>query len=66
LQYSPTGTGWTTVASGTASPGLSFNHNPAANGFYRLVIFANGCQLQETALVSTNVGTIVIPSKFFA
>lgn len=52
LQYSATGTGWTAVASGTASPGLSFNHNPAANGLYRLVIFANGCQLQETALVS--------------
>lgn len=43
LQYSPTGTGWTTVASGTASSGGTFNYTPTANGIYRLAIFASGC-----------------------
>ena len=54
LQYSPTGTGWTTVLSGLAFNGWTFTHTPAANGVYRLVIFATGCNLQQTPDVVVN------------
>jgi hypothetical protein len=43
LQYSLTGTGWSVVASGSASPGGTFNYTPTANGIYRLAIVATGC-----------------------
>jgi hypothetical protein len=54
LQYSLTGTGWSVAASGVASNGGSFTHTPTANGFYRLVIVANGCTLQQTPDISVN------------
>jgi hypothetical protein len=54
LQYSATGTGWSIAASGTASNGGTFTHTPTANGFYRLVIVASGCTLQQTADVNVN------------
>jgi len=54
LQYSATGTGWSIAASGTASNGGTFSHTPTANGFYRLVIVASGCTLQQTADVNVN------------
>lgn len=54
LQYSATGTGWSVVQSGLASTGGSFTHTPTANGFYRLVIVASGCTLQQTADVNVN------------
>ena len=54
LQYSATGTGWSVAASGTASNGGTFSHTPTANGFYRLVIVASGCTLQQTADVNVN------------
>lgn len=57
LQYSPTGTGWTALLDGDASNGWSQNYTPTANGLYRLLIFATGCTLQETAAVSVGCVT---------
>lgn len=54
LQYSATGTGWSAVDSGTASPGGTITHTPASNGFYRLVIQSGSCGLKQTADVSVN------------
>jgi hypothetical protein len=42
LQYSATGSGWTSVLSGSASPGGTITHTPTQNGVYRLVIVGNG------------------------
>jgi len=57
LQYSATGSGWTAVLSGSASPGGTITHTPTQNGLYRLVIVGNGgsgCTGSETPLVSVN------------
>lgn len=54
LQYSPSGSGWTTVASGTASNGGTFSHTPTANGIYRLVIASGSCSLGQTPDVVVN------------
>ena len=57
LQYSATGSGWTSVLSGSASPGGTITHTPTQNGVYRLVIVGNGgsgCTGSETPLVSVN------------
>lgn len=40
LQYSPTGTGWTTKQSGSV---VNFTYNPTQNGFYRLIAVKSGC-----------------------
>ncbi len=52
LQYSATGSGWATEQSGSA--GVGFVFNPIYNGFYRLVIFKNGCSTAETAIINVN------------
>jgi len=57
LQYSLTGTGWSTVTSGLAAPSGSFSYTPTANGFYRVVILSAGCTLAETPLVSVTCFT---------
>lgn len=57
LQYSATGTGWTALLSGDASNGWSQNYTPTTNGLYRLLIFATGCTLQETSIVSVGCVT---------
>lgn len=59
LQYSASGTGWGSVASGNASSGGTFNHTPSSNGFYRCVINGtpNGCGTTTTPDISVNCVT---------
>ncbi len=55
FQYSPTGTGWNIIQNGTCNN--NFQYTPTANGYYRLIIYKNGCQSYETPLVSVNCYT---------
>jgi hypothetical protein len=57
LQYSLTGSGWASVASGLATAG--FTHIPAANGLYRLVITRANCTGAESTII--NVTCFVAP-----
>lgn len=55
LQYSASGTGWTTVQSGISFS--SFNYTPNANGFYRILISRSGCTSSSAQTQVTCVST---------
>ena len=52
LQYSLTGTGWSSVYSGPATANIAYTVE--ANGFYRLVLFSLDCATSQTQNVFVN------------